>query len=241
MKIAIVDSRIPFDMERALSLRGYRVISLPPSPRLSSPIASHPDMLIKLIDGALVTTADYCETSGAEISLIYDLTRMKCHFTSEIHGERYPDDALFNSLTLGRRIYAKIDSLSPYLKDMALRAGYELRHVRQGYPACTTLKLSDEAVITADPGMADVLRSDGIRVYTIMPGGIELKPYEYGFIGGAAGVDGDTVYFLGDWQTHPSAPTIEEALSKEGLRPISLAPSRLIDLGGILFAEPYLD
>ena len=228
-------------MERALLLRGYRVISMPPSPRLSEPIASHPDILMKIIDGELVTTADYCETAGAEISMIYDATRMRCHFTSDAHGECYPEDVIFNSLTIGKRIYARVDSLSPYLKDMAERAGYELRPVKQGYPACTTLKLSDEAVITADAGMAGTLERDGIRVYRIENGGIMLPPYDYGFIGGAAGVDGNTVYFLGDWQTHPSAAIIEDALTKEGLRAVSLGASPLIDLGGILFAEPYLN
>ena len=241
MKIAIVDNRIPFDMERALLARGYRVISLPPSQRLSSPIASHPDMLIKIIDGELVTTADYCECAGAEISMIYDETKMRCHFTSELHGERYPEDVIFNSLTLGKRIYARLDSLSPYLKNLAEKMGYELRPVKQGYPACTTLKLSDEAVITADEGIGAALRKDGIRVYMIENGGIVLSPYEYGFIGGAAGVDGGNVYFLGDYRNHPSADIIDAAIKSEGLRAISLASSPLIDLGGILFAEPYLN
>ena len=241
MKIAIADNRIPIEMDRSLAVRGFRVISLPPSPRLSAPIASHPDMLLKIIDGELVTSADYCESAGAEISLIYDMTRMKCHFTSDIHGERYPEDVIFNSLTLGKRIYARAESLSPYLKDLLIKKGYELRPVKQGYPACTTLKLSNEAVITADPGMSEALIADGIRVYKIENGGIGLPPYDYGFIGGAAGVDGDTVYFLGDWHTHPSAAIIEDALAKEGLRAVSLGACPLIDLGGILFAEPYLD
>ena len=241
MKIAIVDNRIPFEMERALTVRGYRVISLPASPRLSSPIASHPDMLIKLIGSEIVTTADYCEVAGAEISMIYDATRMRCHFTSDAHGERYPEDVIFNSLTLGSRIYARLESLSPYLKDLALRMGFELRNVRQGYPACTTLKLSDKAVITADEGMASALSRDGIRVYRIKSGGILLPPYEYGFIGGAAGVDNGIVYFLGDYKNHPSADIIEDAVEREGLRAVSLTRSPLTDLGGILFAEPYLN
>jgi hypothetical protein len=241
MKIAIVDSRIPFDMERTLSAHGYQVISLPPSERLSAPIASHPDMLIKLIGGELVTTADYCERAGAEISMIYDLTRARCHFTSDMHGERYPEDVIFNSLTMGKRIYARLDSLSPYLKELALKMGYELRHVKQGYPACTALKLSDNAVITADEGLAETLTKDGVRVYRITDGGISLPPYEYGFIGGAAGVDGDKVYFLGDITSHPSRDIILNAIENEGMRAVSLASSQLLDLGGILFAEPYLN
>ena len=241
MKIAIVDNRIPSDMERALAVRGYKVISLPASPRLSSPIASHPDMLVKIIGNELVTTADYCELAGAEISIIYEDTRMRCHFTSDTHGKDYPEDVILNSLTLGNRIYARLESLSPYLKNLAEKMGYELRPVKQGYPACTTLKLSDEAVITADEGIGAALLRDGIRVYMIKNGGISLPPYEYGFIGGSAGVDGGTVYFLGDYRTHPSRDIIDAAIRSEGLRAVSLASSPLVDLGGILFAESYLN
>jgi hypothetical protein len=158
-----------------------------------------------------------------------------------MHGERYPEDVIFNSLTMGKRIYARLDSLSPYLKELALKMGYELRHVKQGYPACTALKLSDNAVITADEGLAETLTKDGVRVYRITDGGISLPPYEYGFIGGAAGVDGDRVYFLGDITSHPSASVILNAIEQEGMRAVSLASSQLLDLGGILFAEPYLN
>lgn len=237
MKIAIVDNRIPIDMERSLSARGYRVISLPPSPRLSSPIASHPDMLIKLIGGELVTTADYCECAGAEISMIYDSTRLKCHFTADLHGERYPEDVIFNSLTLGKRIYARLDSLSPYLKQLAEKMGYELCRVNQGYPACTVLKLSDEAVITADKGIAETLGRDGVRVYGISDGGISLPPYDYGFIGGAAGAANGEVYFLGNLDLHPSCDVIKKAIFDEGYTPISLSDEPLADLGRILFID----
>lgn len=237
IRIAIVDGRIPADMSRALCCRGFRVIELPPSPRLGDAVSGHPDMLIAEVAGELVTTADYCELAGAEISEIFSSVKRKFHFTADIHGAVYPRDVIFNALTLGNRVFARADSISPYLAELISAKGLTLIGVKQGYPACTTLKLSDEAVITADPGMARILSKYGIRTYKIDNGGILLPPYDYGFIGGAAGVYENRVYFLGDASTHPSYDVISAALDKEGLTPVMLGGGKLVDLGGIRFIE----
>ena len=239
--IAIVDRRIPEDMERALFLRGFRVITLPPSDKLSEPMASHTDILLLRLGDNIVTTAEYCERALGELSEIYDYTRVKMHFTSDTHGKTYPDDVIFNTLVLGKRVYARLGSLSPYARELAEGAGYTLVDVRQGYPACTVMKLSDEAVITADPGLAELLLRDGIRVYKIENGYISLPPYEYGFIGGASGVFEGCAYFLGDMTGHPSYAVIEAACRAEGLTPVMLGRGVPLDLGGILFMQGDID
>lgn len=236
-RVAIVDGRIPDNMLMALRARGFMTVALPPCPTLSEPVSSHPDMLIAVIGGEMVTTADYCEYAGAEISEIFALLKRKFHFTSDIHGRDYPSDVLFNSLVMGDKLFARSASLSPYLKSLTERAGLRLVDVAQGYPACTVLKLSDEAAVTADRGMAEALRAEGIRVYLIEDGGISLPPYRFGFIGGASGAFAGVVYFLGDASTHPSWDIISDALTKEGLRAVMLGRCELLDLGGIIFAE----
>lgn len=235
-RIAIVDIRIPEDQLRALMVRGFKVISMPPCPTLSAPVASHPDMLIARVGGEMITTGAYCELAGAEISEIFENTKARFHFTAEEHGALYPTDVIFNALVMGDKLFAKLGSLSPYLKELAEKKGLKLVDVKQGYPACTTLKLSDEAAITADKGMAEALKREGVRVYTIENGGIMLPPYDYGFIGGTGGVRDGAVYFLGDASTHPSWSTIEAAIKAEGLRSVMLGDGTLLDLGGIIFA-----
>lgn len=235
-KAAIVDIRIPDEQLRTLMVRGFKVIAMPPCPTLSAPVASHPDMLIARVGGEMVTTAAYCELAGAEISEIFDITRVKFHFTADEHSETYPADVIFNSLVMGDKLFARLDALSPYLARLAEEKGLKLIDVKQGYPACTVLKLSDEAAITADRGMAEALARSGVRVYIIENGGIMLPPYEYGFIGGAGGVCQGVVYFLGDARLHPSWSVIENALEKEGLRAVMLGSGSLFDLGGIIFA-----
>ena len=142
---------------------------------------------------------------------------------------------------MGNKLFCRTESASEYLIAAAKRSGLEIVSVKQGYPACTVLKLSDEAAITADRGMAEALRAEGIRVYLIENGGISLPPYEFGFIGGASGVFGGAVYFLGDASRHPSWEIISDAIEKEGLRAVMLGRCELLDLGGIIFAESNID
>lgn len=239
IKVAIVDRRIPDECERALFLRGFRVITLPPSDRLGAAVASHTDMLLARLGNELITSAEYCESALPTLSEIYDLTRMKIHFADEVFMREYPNDAIFNILVMGRRIYAREKSMSPYLKSRARELGYTIRNVSQGYPACTVLRLSDEAVITADAGMARALAADGIRVYKIREGGISLPPYEYGFIGGAGGVCDGFVYFFGDMTSHPDWNLIKAALDAEGLSAVMLGKGKPSDLGGVIFADIY--
>ena len=87
--------------------------------------------------------------------------------------------------------------------------------------------------------MARVLESSGIRTYLVSASpAIRLEPYEYGFIGGASGCDGDTVYFMGDIDSHPDSELIKSAVMGEGLIFKSLpAGGGLFDLGRLIFCE----
>jgi hypothetical protein len=140
-----------------------------------------------------------------------------------------------NALCLGKKIFARLESLSPAIKSAASTKGYELINVSQGYPACTTLKLNESTAITSDVGTARIMSENGISVTLIENGDITLPPYEYGFIGGASGVYKDTVFFLGDVTTHRDKDKILSAISCAGMKARSLSDEPLCDLGGIIF------
>jgi hypothetical protein len=74
-------------------------------------------------------------------------------------------------------------------------------------------------------------------VYVIETGDVTLPPYEYGFIGGAAGVYQGVVYFLGDLDTHRSKDVIKEACKAAKVVPVSLSCEPLADLGRIIFID----
>ncbi len=240
MKIAIVDSRIDCAAERKLSLLGYRVLTLPPFSRLSEAVASHTDMLLCRIGNEYISYADYCEEASyvfSDLSLMLSGTGARFTFTADEVSPKYPSDVGLNALVMGKTMFCRKESASTTLIDIAERKGIRIIDVKQGYPACTVLKLSNTAAVTADRGMAKILENNGIHVTLIEQGGISLPPHEYGFIGGAAGVHDGKLCFFGDVTTHPDSEKIINAARSEGLDVISLCPGTLRDLGGILFID----
>ena len=88
--------------------------------------------------------------------------------------------------------------------------------------------------------MKKTLSSEGVDVLLVEESdSIKLPPYKNGFIGGAAGVYENSVYFIGNLKSHPNAKEIESSLNSRGFSAISLDPEcdSLFDLGGILFTS----
>ena len=239
MNFCLVDGRISGKMEAGLLRCGFHAIKLAENARLSPAVSSHTDMLVFRLGTELFSTAEYCEDNE---ELFLNLRRLlptyTLRFTSDEQSAEYPRDVSLNALVLGKKIFARIDSLSEDIIRRAKELGYELVGVNQGYPACTVLKLNDGAVITQDRGMASILLKHGIRVTLIEEGDISLPPHPYGFIGGAGGVFRDTLYLLGDVEAHKSCEKIRRAAKEEGLAVVSLAVGEMLtDLGGIVFFE----
>ena len=236
MKYAIVDKRIPAPCARGLLLAGFEPIFVGRASGLSEAISSHPDTVMFRHKNNIITSADFCDDAPYLFSDIREKTEINITFTADSFAEKYPHDAIFNALVIENNMFAKTDTVSRAVIDYAKKAGLNIVHTNQGYPACTTLAFGSSA-ITADCGMARVLSENGVSVTKISTGSISLPPHEYGFIGGAAGVYGDKVYFLGDINTHPDKDIIKEAIVNAGFSPISLSYEPLVDLGGIIFVD----
>ena len=237
MRIAIIDKNAPEKIERELMRRGFYIIRTVPAQRMAPPLNSHPDILMFKCGDTVVTSADYIEESCGFFEELSSLSALKFRADACVLGAKYPQDCIYNALVIGEKAFLKTDTASPGVLKALTDAGKKIVQVNQGYPACTVLPLGDSAAITADEGMARVLTSEGIKVTLIENGDIALPPYEYGFIGGAAGVLGDTVYFLGNPKTHKCAEKILRAIDEAGLRAVSLFDGVLLDLGRIIFAE----
>ena len=238
MVYAIVDSRISEKMARSLEKQGFSLIRLPRSKDLGEAVCSHPDSLIFKLGSELIAPSDYCDDAAYVFSDIREYApKYKITFASDNIGAIYPSDTKFNALLLGKRLFARLDSLSLSILEAAARRGIECINTKQGYPACSTLALGDNCAVTADRGMAKVLRDHGVTVYEIECGSIELPPHEYGFIGGAAGVHNGVVYFLGNLDSHRSAGIIKDACNAAKVAPVSLSDEPLADLGRIIFID----
>lgn len=238
MKIALTDEKISAACERALKIRGFHVIKMPPMRALPSPMASHPDMLLAYFDNTIITSAEYCDSAAYVFCEIRELLpNIRIKFCDTAQGGKYPFDAVYNVLPIGKKIFLRKKSVAPEIIGFATEREYEIIDVNQGYPACTTLAIDEHTALSADMGMCKALEKCGITVSTIENGAIDLEPYEYGFIGGACGVYKDTAYFLGNLDTHPSSEIIKKACYSANVTPVSLSDEKLSDLGRIIFLD----
>jgi hypothetical protein len=240
MATVLCDERITCPCRKALSDMGFDVITVPGCRDLPEPISSHTDMVIFTDGKALITTEKYkSENEGLFSFLESTLTDIKFIYTNERFCKKYPEDAILNALKINNLLFAKTDSCSRTLLEYAKFENIEIIPTRQGYPACTALSFGKSAV-TADRGIAELLRKSGIDVTLISDSGkISLPPYSFGFIGGCAGVYNSKVYFLGNLACHPDAAIIEKSIKTAGFEVISLDPHAdcLYDFGGLRFFD----
>lgn len=229
MNIVFTDNRVSDGCSKALGALGYVVIRLPSFWGLSEPVSSHPDMLLsKLKDGSILMCRDYYEIAGE----IFSKSGVKVTVTDEKLAPCYPNDVLFDALSVGNTLYGKIGCVSRYLMNDAKR----FVSVRQGYTRCSAAMLSDRCAVTSDPGIADALENDGMRVLRIRQGYIRLDGYDTGFIGGAGGRFPDGRYgFFGDITSHPDGEAIMKFAAENKITVVPLSDEPISDHGGMMF------
>ena len=233
MKSIIVDNRISSEIEHSLEKLGFLVMKAPAHESLPVANSSHPDTLFFRLFDRLFCFSDYVESMLPILSDIREYHRnVSFTFVSESPSPTYPDDCALNALFIGGRVYAREKSLSGAIKEALKKESITLVSVKQGYPACSVMKLNEKSAITSDKGMAEALTKDGIDVLLINQGHISLPPHEYGFIGGASFVYRSTAYFFGSLNQHPDEVKILDFLEKQGLKAVFLSDAPLVDLGG---------
>jgi len=235
---AIVDGRIPKGCEDGLLELGFKLIKLRADERLGEAVASHTDMLLFRLGNTLVGSKRYFDRHSDTLKEITDaLPHFNLILSDEEILAKYPYDARFNALIVKEMLFAKCDTVSKAILKIAEREGMKTVNVKQGYPACTVLALPCGRAITSDSGMARALEKNGIDTLLIEESEkIKLPPYKNGFIGGTAGILGNTVYFIGNLLAHPSGEKIRDTLARAGYEALSLDPSSdsLFDLGGLM-------
>lgn len=232
MKTLLLSSDIQRESIEQLSSLGYRVLTLPRYKALPTPISSHPDSLVFKGEGQIITDKDYFYENEELFSEISSHSGVDVVISGDKLGNKYPSDTRLNAIELSDKLFCRRESVSSAILEYAKKTGLSVINTKQGYPACSTLKIAENAVICADRGLAKLYRSVGISVYEIEPSGISLPPYEYGFIGGASAVADGFVFFFGSLSTHPSHKIIARALEEHSLCPVSLGKGVLCDLGG---------
>lgn len=211
---------------------GIDVIKTEEHPMLPGGLAKHADMqMVNVSRGVFVYAPDTPESTLSSLrTLGYELIEGTFRLKS-----KYPFDVAYNCAIVGKKAFCNPRFTDSTVLSMLGKCGVRIIPVKQGYAKCSTCIISEEAIITADTAIHRKAVDANLDSLLITPQeNIILKGYDYGFIGGTAGLISDNeLAFFGDYNTLKDCTSILEFLRKHGVKPISLAKGNLVDLGGL--------
>ncbi len=227
--IAVLSSLIAEEFSRKTNMD---TIALSPYEALDAPVGSHADMLICRIEDTVFTYKGYYNNNTELFSKIKEKYKLVL-----IDGckREYPHDIKLNVLTVGKNLFGRLDSVAREVLDCAKENGYTLINVKQGYSACSSLVVNENAVITSDIGIYNALVEENIKALLVSTHSISLQGYNCGFIGGAGGVLDNVAYFFGDIREHDDCDKILAFLKSEKCDVFSISGGGVYDFGGIKF------
>lgn len=212
----------------ALQALGIDTVLLATDQRLAAPVDTHADMLFLHLGGDQGLCSMDCNGSAlAALGFAVKIGESPCAL--------YPKDALYNLLVMGEYAFCNPASASPAALELLQAAGKTIVPVKQGYTKCSCAVISRQAIISSDQGICAAARGCGLDVLCIRSGSINLKGYDYGFIGGCCGLIGkDRLAVCGDLATHPDGAAIKAFCRSHGVEVVSLYGGALEDIGSIV-------
>lgn len=230
MKSMIVSRLLPDTMRNKLFAHGYDCINAGINNVIDNETKYHPDMQFFKLSNDAILYANRLD--GIDEISNCDLKIIK---TEAPMGEAYPFDCLLNcfyakeSLICGRYVAEEII-------DECNRTCRDVVRVKQGYSACSTVRLSNSAFITSDITIYKALAAIGCDVLKVVNDGIGLNGFGNGFIGGCAFSDTDSefLFFTGDISKHINYTEVSSFCREHKKIPISLSDAALYDYGGAI-------
>jgi len=211
-----------------------RVILVPKDPRFDPRIASHPDLVITIVDNSLIID----ENADPSIFLQLDALHVPYIRSSSALGSKYPKDIAYNAVVTKQYLIHKLDSSNPLILQHCKNSGRILVNVKQGYSKCSTVVVDDNHLISSDNGICQTVSNlPDIDILPVQPGFVELEGFDYGFLGGCSGVIGDTLVFHGDLSKHPDYLRIKDFAEAAGKRLLYFTDFPLRDIGSILVLQ----
>lgn len=229
--LAIISESCPKAAKDRLS-DFFVTVALPPDPMLAPPVASHPDMLITIIDKTLFCHKEYYMAASEKMNQIIAMSKLRLVCTEGIRGAKYPLDVGLNAFILQdqQKLIARKASLAAEL------IPYLAADTRQGYAGCSSLYING-TIVTADPSICRAADQCNIPVHRIPAGGILLPGYDTGLIGGCGGIWDRTIYLFGNAASCAQGRALKAFCQKNSISEICLCNGPLSDFGGIQFVK----
>lgn len=227
---AIINHETSVSIRKKLHSLDYETIEIPPLEKLAKPLVGHPDLQIFIHDNRLFYHPEIPVKFLRQIEKYIDV--IKC---SEKLTDSYPGDISYNIACSGNVAFHKIDRTAEKIKIYFKDKDINLVEVSQGYSRCSTVIVDSNHIITADKGIHNAALLNNVESLLVSPGHVELPGYKYGFLGGASGMTGNTVFFTGSIDHHPDKEIIINFIESAGKSICFLSENKIVDLGSILF------
>ncbi len=216
-------------------LKEHVLFEVPLNKEVDARVADHTDLSVFISDFVCVAPCIY-EAFLSQMLSVQD-ARFKRLGEKVVRGtlslkKDYPFDSAYNAVKLKNHFFHKLRNTEPKILD-ALTC--EKVNVGQGYTRCSTMVLTENAVITEDIGLALHYKTLGYEVLIIEKGHVILPGFNYGFFGGSGGVVENKLVINGALRHHPDGDAILQFVHSHGLKIIELHDDPLIDCGSILY------
>lgn len=237
VSLAVVDGRIPKDIEDFLFKKEIELIKTEKISCLYSAISYHPDIIMCHIGNNNIVVA-----KNIPNNIVYNLEK---HGFNVIEGKnevkgKYPLDVFYNVCIDKELVICNEKCVDEVLLDSLISLNKKVINVKQGYSKCSTLIVNSGIFVTSDLGIHNILIRENKKSLLISPGYIDLFDMNYGFIGGASGKVSDTeVAFYGNLFSHIEGDKINDYLIKNNQKSVCLGENKLIDLGTLIPVKEY--
>jgi hypothetical protein len=226
--LIIVDKKIPGEAKEKLSAYG-NLMELETEGIVYPAISGHPDIFLCKTPQTLIVSPSL---PG------YYLQKIKEQKLEYIPGNQassiqHPGSVHYNAATNNNYLVHRLEFTDPVI----LQNCHTLKKipVKQAYTRCNLLLLKNDHFITSDPGISKNLHRSGLNGIFVSPAGIILPGFPNGFIGGAMGLENDSVFVIGSLLFYSEGLTVRNFLENLNYRIVELYPGPLVDGGGILF------
>jgi len=233
VSLAVVDKRLENVMKAELTRHIQDIIEIPAYKGLQISVSGHPDMqMVHIKENILV-----CQPKMPQ-EILFKLKKQGFIINmgrTELKSY-YPLDIAYNVAIVGDFAFHNTKYTDPILTDVLKKSSIRLIHVNQGYTKCSTLPVTPDSIITADPSIEKAALEVGLDVLKIPPQkNINLTGLDYGFIGGTAGfIDERTLAFTGSINAIDNNEDVKKFLNKYGVKWVCLKEDGIGDYGGLI-------
>ncbi len=194
------------------------------------PIQSHADMsFLHIKDNKCIVQESNDELVKKITNIGFDVYKTKNKYSNV-----YPNDVGINFAIIGNYLIGRLKSIDKTLLELCEEERFEIIDVNQGYSKCSICIIDENSIITEDESIYKALKNK-IDVLKIDSNSVILKGYNYGFLGGCAGlISKKTLAINGDIKTHKNYSNILNFITNRDVNFISLKSGYLEDIGSIL-------